>query len=159
MLQDRSFIERMKADILRRAEEISDDEEEEAESNLDGAKPKARVIAFDDDDDVGRVGNLKVGGDGEDSDSDDEGEDGDGEGGARAPKPQDPETILELAYIRDPKLFSRDAQTKRSKARSDLKVQTGWDDEQIEGWKIMLERNVSCLPLRTFSFRLLILHV
>lgn len=32
---------------------------------------------------------------------------------------------MELAYIRDPKLFDRDAQTRRSKARTDLKTQTG----------------------------------
>jgi len=56
-------------------------------------------------------------------------------------KLQSLETILELAYIRDPKLFDRDAQTRRSKTRSDLKAQTGWSDEQIEGWRIMLERN------------------
>ena len=36
-----------------------------------------------------------------------------------------PETILELAYIRDPKLFDRDAQTRRSRGRQDLKSQTG----------------------------------
>lgn len=60
-----------------------------------------------------------------------------------AKTPRSPETTLELAYIRDPKLFDRDASTRRSKARADLKAQTGWGDEQIEGWKIMLERNVS----------------
>jgi hypothetical protein len=40
-------------------------------------------------------------------------------------KPNTPETILELAYIADPKVFDRDAQTKRSKARVDLRAQTG----------------------------------
>ncbi|KAJ7927495.1 hypothetical protein B0H13DRAFT_2229247 [Mycena leptocephala] len=76
VLRDRTFIEQMKADILRRAEEISDDEERKM-----------------------------------------------------------------LAYIRDPKLFDRDAQTRRGKAREDLKAQTGWSDEQLEGWRIMLERD------------------
>jgi hypothetical protein len=75
--------------------------------------------------------------------------------------PATPEKVLELAYIRDPKLFDRDAQTRRSKGRDELKRQTGtyyryalsvvaviehilgWGDEQIEGWRIMLERNVS----------------
>lgn len=75
--------------------------------------------------------------------------------------------ILELAYIKDPKLFDRDANTRRSAARASLKAETGmrdfisihqyisslffagWGDEQIEGWRIMLERNVclSCYPL------------
>ena len=76
-------------------------------------------------------------------------------------QPKGPETILELAYLQDPKLFNRDGETRRSKARADLKAQTGiymvftllyipshctcagWTDEQIEGWRIMLERNVS----------------
>lgn len=39
--------------------------------------------------------------------------------------PKGPETILELAYIRDPKLFDRDGQTRRGKARAELKTQTG----------------------------------
>lgn len=48
-----------------------------------------------------------------------------------------------MAYIDNPKLFDRDAATRKSKARADLRAQTGWVDEQIEGWRIMLERNVS----------------
>ena len=43
-------------------------------------------------------------------------------------------------------MFERDGQTRRSKARADLKAQTGWGDEQIEGWKIMLERDVRIMP-------------
>lgn len=56
-------------------------------------------------------------------------------------------------------MFDRDAATRRSKARADLKAKTSksgygpfhaladitapdWTDEQIEGWRIMLERNV-----------------
>jgi activating signal cointegrator complex subunit 2 len=35
------------------------------------------------------------------------------------------ENILELAYIKDPKLFDRDAETRRSKTRQDLKAETG----------------------------------
>lgn len=56
--------------------------------------------------------------------------------------PPTPETILELAYIQNPKVFDRDAETRRSKARATLRARTGWVDEQIEGWRIMLERNV-----------------
>ncbi|KAG5643646.1 hypothetical protein DXG03_000572 [Asterophora parasitica] len=135
VLKDRTFIEQMKADILRRAEEISDDEEEEEVDGDPSSAPvkKGIVLAFDDEEDV----RVKVGGDGEESDeSDDEAGGNDG-----AAKPQNVETILELAYIRDPKLFDRDAATRRSKGREELKKQTGWDDQQIEGWRIMLERN------------------
>lgn len=96
----------MKAEILRRAEEISDEEEE-------------LTAAFDDAVDLEAESKVKVVGDGEDSGDDDtDGED------AIPPRPS-PETILELAYIRDPKLLDRDANTRRSKSRAELKVQTG----------------------------------
>ncbi|KAF8916501.1 hypothetical protein CPB85DRAFT_1216510 [Mucidula mucida] len=127
ILRDRTFIEQMKADILRRAEAISDDEDETSANGDRG------IVAFDEEADLERV---KVGGDGEES-----GEDEDEDEEDIAPQPLAPETILELAYIRDPKLFDRDAATKRSKARADLRSQTKWTDEQIEGWRIMLERN------------------
>ncbi|KAJ7754498.1 hypothetical protein B0H16DRAFT_746484 [Mycena metata] len=136
LLRDRTFIEQMKADILRRAEEISDDEDEEdADANANGGgKGKAKELAEDGDLDIDVAQNhVKVVGDGEESG----GEDGDEE----EEEALTPDTICELAYIRDPKLFDRDVQTRRSKARADLKTQTGWDDEQLEGWRIMLERN------------------
>ncbi|KAG7448785.1 uncharacterized protein BT62DRAFT_979672 [Guyanagaster necrorhizus] len=125
ILRDRTFMEQMKADILRRAEEISDEEEDEA----------GTTGVFDEED---LESTVKVGGDGEESDEDDaEGVDVI----EAAPAKQLPETILELVYIQDPKQFDRDANTRRSRGRADLKVQTGWSDEQIEGWRIMLERN------------------
>ncbi|KAJ7359173.1 hypothetical protein DFH08DRAFT_733846 [Mycena albidolilacea] len=136
VLRDRTFIEQMKADILRRAEEISDDEEEgeEDEEGKNGAgRGKAKVLDDGDLDlDAVRNHNVKVAGDGEESG----GEDGDEEEEALSP-----ETICELAYIRDPKLFDRDAQTRRGQPRADLKAQTGWGDEQLEGWRIILEKN------------------
>ena len=57
-------------------------------------------------------------------------------------QPLTPEAICEMAYLEDPKVFDRDAETRRSKARADLRGRTGWADEQIEGWRVMLERNV-----------------
>lgn len=126
MLRDRVAIEQMKADILRRAEAMSDGEED---------KDCEKAAEVDHDLDFGDE--VKVIGDGEASS---EGEDDDDEDGV-PPLKVAPETVLELAYIRDPELFARDANTRRSKARSELKAQTNWSDEQIEGWKIMLERN------------------
>ncbi|KAJ6495260.1 hypothetical protein C8R45DRAFT_866444 [Mycena sanguinolenta] len=134
VLRDRTFIEQMKADILRRAEAISDDEEDEedVEGKSGAARGKAKELADDGDLDLEDAPHVKVAGDGEESG----GEDGDEEEEGLSP-----ETICELAYIRDPKLFDRDSQTRRGKARADLKAQTGWTDEQLEGWKIMLERD------------------
>jgi len=97
VLQDRSEIERMKADILRRVEELSD---EDVES--DGGEY-----------DEGDVVKVKLGGDGEESDE---------ESGSEG---RDIEAILELAYIADPKQFDRDAQTRRGQARAKLRDQTG----------------------------------
>ncbi|KAJ7485495.1 hypothetical protein FB451DRAFT_1337644 [Mycena latifolia] len=122
VLRDRTFIEQMKADILRRAEAISDDEEEEEDAeDKDGAgKGKMKEHADDGDLDIDAAHiHVKVAGDGEESG----GEDGDAE--------DDEEALT----------FDRDAQTRRGKPRADLKTQTGWSDEQLEGWRIMLERN------------------
>ena len=54
----------------------------------------------------------------------------------------DQQTKLELAYLADPKVFGRDSGTRRGEARRKLKQVTGMDDAQLEGWKIMLDRNV-----------------
>ncbi|KAI0659726.1 hypothetical protein C8Q70DRAFT_1053569 [Cubamyces menziesii] len=133
VLQDRSFIEQMKEEILRRAEEISDSEDEEE----DGGKGKGRDLAYEDELEDADVVKVRDG-DPSDLEGDEEEVDGDAEG---TEAPRTPETVLEQAYIRDPKLFDRDGQTRRSKARADLKAQTGMTDEQIEGWRIMLERD------------------
>ena len=119
VLRDRSFIEEMKADILRRAEAISDDEDED-NIGLSSSRAVADVQKAADEDDIdldGDIGRLRIVGDAGDV-SDEEVDEG------RETDPS-PETILELAYIRDPKLFDRDAQTRRSKTRIDLKAQTG----------------------------------
>ncbi|KAH9927253.1 uncharacterized protein B0H18DRAFT_1084775 [Fomitopsis serialis] len=149
VLQDRSFVAEMKADIMRRAEEANYEEDEEDDADLYGysagnnAKGKGKVVAFEEELDDVEGGGVKVR-DGDESGPEgtaSDGEDGDeGEGEVEGGKAR-PETVLELAYLRDQKLFERDGQTRRSKARAELREQTGWTDEQIEGWKIMLERN------------------
>jgi activating signal cointegrator complex subunit 2 len=116
----------MKADILRRAEAISDDDDdEELEFEGGGHAKNSIVLAYDDEDLDGVTrSNVKIGGDGEESE---DGENDEGGGTERevVQKAQTPETILELVYIRDPKLFDRDAGTRRSKTREELRVQTG----------------------------------
>ena len=165
IIGDKAFIEEMKADILRRAEAISDDDEDEMDdsygqgTSIDN-KGKSKLIEIFDDDDAGLVNNVRIVGYGEESDEKSDEEDDE-------ELAKSPEMILELAYLRDPKVFERDAVTRRSKARADLKTQTGiyscilyqpkvailrnkllgWDDGQIEGWRVMLERNVSYDPV------------
>ena len=116
----------MKAEILRRAEMLSDDEEE-AEEDAATSKGKGKAketsgvsaaldLGPDDEEDIVPI---RLGGDGEDTDEEGE-EDEEEEEEVRSP-----ETIIELAYLRDPKVFERDAATRRSKARAELKAQTG----------------------------------
>ncbi|WWD00088.1 hypothetical protein V866_006996 [Kwoniella sp. B9012] len=49
--------------------------------------------------------------------------------------------ILRTAYINNQRVFERDGATRRSSERKKLREMTGWDDGQIEGWRIMLERD------------------
>ena len=123
VLRDRSFIDEMKADILRRAEAMSDEDEE-------NENPAGVDFAYDEELEASGLGGVKVAGDGDDESGwEDDGDGGDedkgGGGGGGPPQRPNPETILELAYIRDPKLFERDAQTRRGKPRTELKSQTG----------------------------------
>ncbi len=119
VLHDRSFMDQMKTDILRRVEEPSDSEDEEV--NIFGTashhhakgKGNVREIAFDDD--LEDIGSVRVAGDGEESSADEDEDENE----------TNPQTILELAYIANPKAFERDAATRRSKERAALRAQTG----------------------------------
>ena len=115
VLRDRSFMEQVKIDILRRAEAPSDEEDEEV--NIfgfagDHAKRKGHEIAFDDD--LEDISSVRVAGDGEESSADEDEE-----------PDTSPQAILELAYITNPKVFERDAATRRSKERAALRAQSG----------------------------------
>jgi len=128
LLGDRTYIDQMKADILRRAQEmeIEDAEDEELAAEFSATvipssgkgKGKATEVIPGDEVELDDLRGVKIAGDGE-SDDESEGSADDEE------KPPSLETILELAYMRDPKLFDRDAATRRSKSRAELKAQTG----------------------------------
>lgn len=116
VLRDRSFMDQMKTDILRRAEASSDSEDEGAKIFGAAVKGKVREVAFDDDLEDISISGVRVAGDGEESSADeDEDEESD----------TSPQTICELAYIANPKVFERDAATRRSKERAALRAQTG----------------------------------
>ena len=53
----------------------------------------------------------------------------------------DQQSLLELAYITNPSIFDRDATTRRSAARKKLRDDSKMDDAQLEGWRVMLDRN------------------
>ncbi|KAK0610119.1 hypothetical protein B0T17DRAFT_501151 [Bombardia bombarda] len=54
---------------------------------------------------------------------------------------QDTEATLFRALQAAPKLFERDAATRRGGERARLRDETGMTDEAIEGWAVMLNRN------------------
>lgn len=111
----------------------------------------------DGDDDGGRRIKIRGGGDGDASDQDAEGgvasDDGSEDGAPVNKLPREAarpsqaalqqQMTLELAYLRDHSVFDRDSETRRSRARAQLREASGMDDGQLEGWRIMLERNVS----------------
>ena len=139
LLQDRSTIERMKWDILRRVEKMEEAEAELLEEEEDNSKRKMKLrsdTAYDEDEIAVGTSRIRPLGD-EQSDADSS------SGSGTESEPLDPETVIEQAYFYDPSVFGRDASTRRGKARVELRNLTGWADEQIEGWKIMLEKTVS----------------
>lgn len=149
----------MKEDILRRAREQVEEEEEEAREargvlNL--------TVAFSDELSGGELDGaprLKLAQEGEGS----EDEDADGTGPVSGTRflpakrlienydmnmqktDEMIENILELAYLKDPKLFDRDAGTRRSKSRQDLKAETGQSEFILSVEKF--------LAITRFSFR------
>ncbi|KAF1808050.1 hypothetical protein P152DRAFT_462927 [Eremomyces bilateralis CBS 781.70] len=53
---------------------------------------------------------------------------------------KDEETLFKT-WQANPAIFQRDGNTRRSRERRALKTNTGWTDEAIEGWAIMLGRD------------------
>lgn len=111
----------------------------EDEDDMDDDLPAARVKLAD-----GEESGASDDDDDDDIDSDSDASASGGPSQARTPRNNESnqaQALLEIAYLRNPGVFARDATTRRSAARKDLRAATGWDDGQLEGWKIMLERN------------------
>lgn len=51
------------------------------------------------------------------------------------------EKLLFSAWKASKELFARDSKTRLSQPRRQLKADTGWTDEQIEGWSLMFNRD------------------
>ncbi|KAL8277977.1 hypothetical protein RQP46_009609 [Phenoliferia psychrophenolica] len=131
LLSDHTFLtDELKAAIIERAERESSDEES---SDGDG---------FPEDATEDKGFKVRDGEDGEDDAADSK---DDPAAPSRDPlaNPITPAVakLLELAYIADPSVFDRTSVVKRGKPRADLRERTGLADEQLEGWRAMLERN------------------
>lgn len=59
----------------------------------------------------------------------------------RRPQGEPQEELLFSAWKDSKELFARDSKTRISQHRRELKASTGWTDEQIEGWGLMLSRD------------------
>ena len=59
----------------------------------------------------------------------------------RRPRGEPQEELLFSAWKDAKELFARDSKTRLSQHRRELKANTGWTDEQIEGWGLMLSRD------------------
>jgi activating signal cointegrator complex subunit 2 len=59
----------------------------------------------------------------------------------RRPQRELHEEVLFSAWKDSKELFARDSKTRISQHRRELKANTGWTDEQIEGWGLMLSRD------------------
>ncbi|ORX36173.1 hypothetical protein BD324DRAFT_528654 [Kockovaella imperatae] len=140
-------------DSIMRLVESQVEEEAEREAALREAHGAASREMSDDEE--SQVSRMKIAGDGEESGEEEEGD-------KVVPRKEssgktydvDQQSKLELAYLANPAVFDRDSNTRRSGARKKLKELTGMDDAQLEGWRVMLDRNPhkeAILNRHTFS--------
>nr|XP_019047657.1 hypothetical protein I302_04273 [Kwoniella bestiolae CBS 10118]OCF26587.1 hypothetical protein I302_04273 [Kwoniella bestiolae CBS 10118] len=107
------------------------DDEDDLEEGDDGVVSKIRVAGGDDEEDeISEEDGISREPSGTTTPS-----------SGSAPSDRQRLDILRTAYISNPKVFERDGVTRRSNERKKLREITGWDDGQIEGWRIMLERD------------------
>ncbi|GAA5963696.1 hypothetical protein JCM3765_003548 [Sporobolomyces pararoseus] len=138
-----SLDERLKESIKALAEAPSSDEEgEEGEAFLEDSQEAGGAI---------KVGVRDNGEEDEEDDQENESIHG-SRSGVQTPatpstpgaaNPFTPATVqlLEQTYLSSPSVFASDSVTRRTnKQRIKLREQTGLDDNQLEGWKRMLER-------------------
>lgn len=130
----------LKATILARAEAADDDEADEEWNPF--AEPQ-RTVGVEDELDLDYDGRergpvpRRTDDDDDDDDNEHEGGESGGDAATRAR-----ERLLLRHYVQfGSSSFSADASTRRSDTRKRLKDQTGWSDDLIESWAVMLDRN------------------
>lgn len=118
-----------------RKDKLSDARVSENEHSNRKAAILAALAAFDSDDDErdDTYDVADVGGTVDDTLDTDE--------RRRRPWGEPQEELLFSAWKDAKELFARDSKTRLSQHRRELKANTGWTDEQIEGWGLMLSRD------------------
>lgn len=124
LLDDKSFVQSEKANLLERIANIYEDEIDDTYDDV--GLPTGKV-------DLGAV------------------EDGSEDVVRERKTVMDPgiihESDLVHAFVNNITVFDRSAASRRSPQRAQLRKATGMTDEQLEGWSIMFSRNVSVKPL------------
>ncbi|KAJ9478841.1 hypothetical protein PHBOTO_002332 [Pseudozyma hubeiensis] len=122
----------LKAAILARAEAADDDE---AEEEWNPFAEGHRTVGVEDELDLDYDGRERA-------PHRSTGEDGDSDGDDGAEESRKRERLLLRYYVQNGSgCFSADAATRRSEVRRRLREQTGWGDDLIESWAVMLDRN------------------
>jgi activating signal cointegrator complex subunit 2 len=121
---DRLAVDTSRFHIGRRGQGLSADKILSDRSKAPAKSAIMAALAAYDAEDVGASVDTAAHGPGEDADLGDKNEE-----------------ALFRAYSMSPELFSRESETRRGKARTALKSETGMTDEAIEGWAIMMGRN------------------
>ncbi|GAC98637.1 hypothetical protein PHSY_006231 [Pseudozyma hubeiensis SY62] len=122
----------LKAAILARAEAADDDE---AEEEWNPFAEGQRTVGVEDELDLDNDGRERA-------PHRSTGEDGDSDGHEGAEESRKRERLLLRYYVQNGSgCFSADAATRRSEVRRRLREQTGWGDDLIESWAVMLDRN------------------
>lgn len=124
----------LKAAILARAEAADDDETEEEWNPF--AEPQ-RTVGVEDELDLDYDGRERTALPRRTHDDEDSDQENDEDEAARAR-----ERILLKAYVQHGShVFASTPTAHRSDTRQKLKTQTGWSDDLIESWAVMLDRN------------------
>lgn len=127
----------LKAAILARAEAADDDEGEEEWNPF---AELHRTVGVEDELNLDYDGRERSSAPHRAANDDDDGEDEEGADDAAAARMR--ERMLLRHYVQfGSGSFASNVATRRSESRQRLKEQTGWSDDLIESWGVMLERN------------------
>lgn len=121
LLDDKSFIQSEKQNVLKRVVDMYDDDYDDTYDDINDAGVPS--IMDDDDEDVVYGPPKKKQ---QETNVD--------------PSVQN-ESILVHTFAETPELFTRNGLTRKSAKRDALRKRTGMSDEQLEGWAIMFNRN------------------
>ncbi|WVR04272.1 hypothetical protein IAU60_001272 [Kwoniella sp. DSM 27419] len=129
LVENQAIEEDERRRALRDANVLDDDDDDYEET--DGVLTRVKLATGDDEegDELAEEDGVKITRDPSSADQ------------AHGPSDRQRLDMLRTAYIGNPALFERDGVTRRSNERKKLREATGWDDSQIEGWRIMLDRD------------------